>query len=131
MANIVIEQAHELSARDVMHIQTTALAPQTTIAEARAYFAASASRRLAVIADDGRYVGALTPGDLAGAADADRPARDVAADRPTLAPDAPATRAYELAASSDTRRVPVVDSDGRYLGMVSLNRTLEWFCGTG
>lgn len=130
----MIEQARELSARDVMHIQTSSLAPRTTIFEARAYFAASASRRLAVIADrDGRYVAALTPGDLAGSGGGgdDRPAHEVAAPRPTLAPDASATRAYELAAASDTRRVPVVDTDGRYLGMVSLNRTLEWFCGTG
>jgi CBS domain-containing protein len=131
MANIGVEHACELTARDVMHIQTTALDPRTTVAQARDYFAASASRRLAVLADDGRYVGALTPADLEAAADASLPVGEVAAARAIVAPDAPATLAQELAAGSDTRRVPVVDHDGRYLGIVSLNRTLEWFCGTG
>jgi CBS domain-containing protein len=131
MANIEVGQVGGLSARDVMHAQTSALDPGTTVAQARAYFAASTSRRLAIVAQDGRYVGALTPADLDAAGDPHRPALDGVPPRPTIGPDDSAARARDLAAASDTRRVPVVDADGRYLGIVSLNRGLEWFCGTG
>lgn len=131
MANIGVERAAELSARDVMHAQTFALDPGTTVAQARAYFAASTSRRLAIVARDGHYLAALTPRDLDGAGDPAGPAVAAAPPRPTIGPDDSAERARELAAASDTRRVPVVDDDGRYLGIVSLNRGLEWFCGTG
>ncbi|MCA1682923.1 MAG: CBS domain-containing protein [Actinobacteria bacterium] len=131
MANIRVEQAEGLSAREIMHAQTSALGSRTTVAEARAYFAASTSRRLAVIADSGRYVATLTPADLVNAGDAELPALEVAAARPIVAPDDPATAARDLALADDTRRVPVVDGDGRYLGIVSVNRGLEWFCGTG
>jgi CBS domain-containing protein len=133
VANIGVELAGGLSARDVMHAQTSALDPRTTVAQARAYFAASTSRRLAIVARDGRYVAALTPADLDGADDGDpaRPAIELAPPRPTVGPQASATLARDLAAATDTRRVPVVDDDGRYLGIVSLNRGLEWFCGTG
>ncbi|MGI8804031.1 MAG: CBS domain-containing protein [Solirubrobacteraceae bacterium] len=131
MANITIDRVDGLSARAVMHAQTSALAAATSVAEARAYFAASTSRRLAVIADDGRYAGALTPDDLPADADPDRPALELAPPRATVAPDAPAAAARDLALGTTTRRVPVVDGDGRYLGIVSVNRTEEWFCGTG
>ncbi len=131
MANIDVDQAGGLSARDVMHAQTSALDPGTTVAQARDYFTASTSRRLAIVAADGRYVAALTPADLDGTGDPERPAVELAPPRPTVDPDDSAALARDLAAATDTRRVPVVDADGRYLGIVSLNRGLEWFCGTG
>jgi hypothetical protein len=64
VANITITELDGRSAADIMHAQTSALGGETTVAEARAYFAASSSRRLAVLADDGLYRGALTPADL-------------------------------------------------------------------
>ncbi len=130
MANISIDAIDGLSAREIMHAQTSALPSRTTVAEARAYFAASSSRRLAVLADDGRYVGALTAADLTEAADPTRTALDIAVPRSTVAADAPAAIARDLALATATRRVPVLDGDGRFVGIVSVNRTAEWFCGT-
>jgi CBS domain-containing protein len=131
VANILIDRVDGLSAIDVMHAQTSALGPETTIGEARAYFAASTSRRLAVLTEAGRYLGALTPSDLPGEGEDDRPLLEVLEPRPTVGAGVPAATARDLALSSDARRVPVVGDDGRYLGIVSVNRTGEWFCGTG
>jgi CBS domain-containing protein len=131
VGNITIDRLDGLRARDVMHAQTSALGPRTTVAEARAWFAASGSRRLAVVADGGRYLGALTPADLTGVADPAAPALERVPLRPTVAPDDPAATARDLALASDTRRVPVVGPDGSFLGIVSVNSGREWFCGTG
>jgi CBS domain-containing protein len=46
-------------------------------------------------------------------------------------PDAPATHGQEVALQTDARRVPVVDHDGRLLGVVSVTTDLTAFCGTG
>ncbi len=101
----------------------------STIGAVSEWFAASSHRRMAFLADDGRYVGSLTPADLAGENDATRPAADIAHAGPTIAPDAPARAGYEVALSSDARRVPVVDADGRLLGVLSVTDDLAAFCG--
>jgi CBS domain-containing protein len=131
VANITITELDGRSAADIMHAQTSALGGETTVAEARAYFAASSSRRLAVLADDGLYRGALTPADLPDDADPGRRAVEVAGPRATVGPDAPATLARDLLLASEARRIPVVDAGGRFLGIVSLSSSREWFCGTG
>ncbi|MEA2265127.1 MAG: hypothetical protein QOE27_710 [Solirubrobacteraceae bacterium] len=131
MANILIDRVDGLRAEDVMHAQTSALGPRTTVGEARAYFAASTSRRLAVLTDAGRYLGGLTRSDLPAEGDEDRPVLETLDPRPTVGPGVPAATARDLALACEARRVPVVGEDGRYLGIVSVNRTGEWFCGTG
>jgi CBS domain-containing protein len=132
MAKITIDRVDGLCARDVMHAQTSALSPDATLREARDYFAASASRRLAVIADPGgRYLGSLTPADLPDAGDPERPALALAPLRKIVGADDPAATARDLALTTDTRRVPVVGEDGRYLGIVSVDSGQRWFCGTG
>ncbi len=131
MPNITIDRVDGLRAEDVMHAQTSALDRQTTVAQARAYFAASTSRRLAIIADAGRYLGALTPAALHGDVDPDTPALARVPLHPTVAPEDPAATARDLALASETRRVPVVAGDGTFVGIVSVNSGREWFCGTG
>ena len=132
MAKITIDRVDGLRARDIMHAQTSALGPDTTIGEARDYFAASTSRRLAVIADaDGRYLGSLTPADLPDAGDPAGPALAAVPLRKIVGADDPAATARDLALATDTRRVPVVGADGRYLGIVSVDSSHSWFCGTG
>ena len=37
----------------------------------------------------------------------------------------------ELALATPARRVPVVDGDGRLLGIVAVTTDLQGFCGTG
>src|SRR5436305_211833 len=97
MANILIDRVDGLSAEEVMHAQTSALGPQTTVGEARAYFAASTSRRMAVLTDAGRYLGALTPSGLPAEGDDDRLLLEVLGPRPTVGPSVPAATARELA----------------------------------
>jgi CBS domain-containing protein len=85
---------------------------------------------MAVLAhDDGRYAGCLRPDDLADA-DPERAATELARPGLTVAPDEPAARAEELALRTDARRVPVVDRDGRLLGIVAITTDLSSFCGT-
>jgi CBS domain-containing protein len=128
----LIDDALGLTAEAVMHCEFSALPASSTIADVREWFATSKSRRLAFLADGDRYAGSLTAADLAGdELDPSRPAAEAAQDGPTVAPDAPATEGRDLALLSDARRVPVVDGDGRLLGVVAVTSDLRSFCGTG
>jgi CBS domain-containing protein len=126
-----IDEAEGLTVADITHAKFTALPATATVGEVRAWFAESTSRRQAFVADGDRYVGSLTPADVDGDADPARPAVEVAQqDGPTVAPEAPATTGRDLALLTETRRVPVVDSDGRLLGVVAVTGDLQSFCGT-
>jgi CBS domain-containing protein len=131
MAKTRIDEAAGLTVADVIHAKFTALPASATIGDIRDWFAASTSRRMAFLADDDRYAGSVVPGDVAGDLDPTRPATDVAQRGPTVLPDAPATHGQEVALQTDARRVPVVDHDGRLLGVVSVTTDLTAFCGTG
>ncbi|HVF80150.1 MAG TPA: CBS domain-containing protein [Solirubrobacteraceae bacterium] len=126
-----IDEADGLTVADITHAKFTALPATTTVDDVRAWFAASPSRRQAFIADDERYAGSLTLDDLADEPDPARLAVEVAQKGPTVAPDAPATTGRDLALQTDARRVPVVDEDGRLLGVVAVTGDLQSFCGTG
>lgn len=129
MAKIRIDEADDLAVRDVLHAKLSTLEATSTIEDVRAYFAASASRRQAFVVDDGRYVGALTPDDLAGQAP-ERLARDVADRGTTIGLDEPATTGRDLALRTDARRVAVIGDDGRLVGVVAVTGDLTSFCGT-
>ena len=131
MANTRLDEADGLTAADVIHSRISALPASATIGEVRTWFAGSSSRRLALLADDGRYVGRLVPDDLDGTADPAGAAAELARPGETVAPDAPASRAQELALQSAELRVPVVDREGRLLGVVAVTADREAFCGTG
>ncbi len=131
MANLPITDADDLTAAAVMHATTSSLDAAATVADLRAYFAASSSRRLAVLVDGGRYVGAVSSDGFADRDDPpDAPARDLVAREPLVAPDAPASLARDLALSTAARRVPVVDRDGFLVGIVAIDKHLASFCGT-
>jgi CBS domain-containing protein len=129
MAPTRLDEAAGLTVADVTHSRFSPLPASVTVADVRDWFAASDSHRLALLADDGRYVASLVPEDLEGADSAAR-AADLARTWPTVAPDEPATRGEELALAGGTRRVPVVDRDGRLLGIVAITTDLQGFCGT-
>jgi CBS domain-containing protein len=131
MPRLRIDEADGLTVADITHIRFTALPASATVGDVRAWFAQSSSRRLAFVADGERYLGSLTPADVAGGADGDRLAVEVAQDGPTVAPEAPATSGRDLALLTESRRVPVVDADGRLLGVVAVTGDLQSFCGTG
>jgi CBS domain-containing protein len=130
MARTRLDEAGGLSVADVIHAKFSALPASATVAEVRKWFAASESRRMALLTDDGRFAGHLVPEDLPDTADPGRPAAALARLEPTVSPEDPAKRGEELALSTPARRVPVVDGDGRLLGIVAVTTDLEGFCGT-
>jgi Mg/Co/Ni transporter MgtE len=125
-----LEEAAGLTVADVTHSRFKPLPASATVADVLAWFSESAGRRMALLADDGRYVASVVPADLDGA-DPERPAAELAREWPTVAPEDPAKRGEELALRTDARRVPVVDHDGRLLGIVAVTTDLQGFCGTG
>jgi CBS domain-containing protein len=130
MPDTRVDEAGDLTVADVIHKRFNTLPASATIGEVSEWFAASSSRRMAILADEGRYAGSLTPADVGGAVDVTRPAAEVAKHGPTIAPEAPARAGEELALLTEARRVPVVDDDGRLLGILSVTGDLTSFCGT-
>jgi CBS domain-containing protein len=129
MAPTRLDESAGLTVADVTHSRITAFPASATVGELRQWFDSSESHRMALLADDGRFAGSLLAEDVAGADDGAR-AADLAAIEPTVRPDEPASRAEELALSAGTRRVPVVDRDGRLHGIVAITTDLQGFCGT-
>ena len=131
MARTRLDEAAGLTVTDVIHSRFSALPASATIGDVRAWFAGSESRNMALLADDGQYVGSLVPEDLPDDADPARAAAELATRGPTVAPDAPASHAEQVALATAARRVPVVDHEGRLLGIVAVTTDLQGFCGTG
>jgi CBS domain-containing protein len=130
MAKILVTDVAGRTARDVMHPNLSTVAPGATVAEVEAYFAESSSRRLAAVADGERYVGAICRARFdAQPHEPTLTARDLVGDLPTVAPDAPAAEARDHALAVVSQRVPVVDGDGRLLGVVAVDKRREGFCG--
>jgi hypothetical protein len=125
-----IADATDLRIADVLHKQFEALSAEATVAEVREWFAVSSHRRMAFLAEDGRYAGSLTRDDLDGDLDPEAPAAEFAHDGPTVAPDASAHVGYELATKTDALRVPAVDPAGNLLGVVAVTNDRAGFCGT-
>lgn len=131
MTKILIADVDGRTAADVMHPSLTALDADVTVGELHDYFATSSSRRLAVLVDDGRYVGAIGSDELAAAeADPGAPAREHVRRDPLVAPQTPAAEARDHALATPSRCVPVVDEGGRLVGVVAIDKHLEGFCGT-
>jgi CBS domain-containing protein len=130
MAKIKVAEAGGLTVEAVMHTQLSVVPAAATVADVRDYFAASTHRRLAVLVDDdGVYVGALTSAHLTGA-DPTRPAAELADREPIVSPATPAEIGRDLALETDARRIPVIDDDGRLVGVLAVTTDLQRFCGT-
>ena len=130
MGRTLLSDATDLTAADVIHERFSALPADATVAQVRDWFAASAHRKMAFLADRGRYAGSVTRDDLDGELDPTSPAADVARSGPTIAPDATAQAGYELAVATEALRVPVVNSDRALIGVVAVTDDLAGFCGT-
>lgn len=130
MARTPIGEAGELKVAEVIHKSFSALPADVTVAELRDWFAASSHRRMAFLADRGLYAGSISRDDLDACSDPAGSARDLACSGPIVAPGAAASTAYELAITSDARRVAVVDDDGTLIGVVAVTDDLAAFCGT-
>ena len=131
MARTRLDEAGGLSVADVLHSRFSVMPADATVAEVKAWFDESGSHRMALLADGERFAGHLVPEDLGDGADPARRASELARLEPTVGPGDPAKRGEELALSTPARRVPVVDGDGRLLGIVAVTEDLEGFCGTG
>lgn len=125
-----LDEAGDLTVADVTHSRFNPFEAGATVGEVREWFEASASHHLALVADDGRYVGSLVAADLENA-DPAQPVAALAVRGPTVAPDEPAARGGELALSTPALRVPVVDREGRLRGIVAITSDRQGFCGTG
>jgi CBS-domain-containing membrane protein len=130
MARTSLEAAVHLTAADVIHARFSALPADATVAQVRDWFAASSHRRMAFLADRGRYAGSLTREQLDGSLDPASCVAPLAFAGPTIPPDAPASAAYEIAVATDAHRVPVVDRDGTLVGVVGITDDLAAFCGS-
>ena len=130
MARTPLDEAAELKASDVIHKRFSALPADATVAQVRDWFAESSHRKMAFLADHGRYAGSLTRADLDGDLDPTDSAMQVASAGPTIAPDAPARAGYELAIATPALRLPVVGSDGILIGVIGVTDDLAGFCGT-
>jgi CBS domain-containing protein len=130
VARTTLDEAAGLTAGELIHGRFDALPDSATVADVRAYFELHPHRRMAFLAGAGeRYAGSLVRADVDGADDR-RPAIELARQGPTVLPDAPADAARELALMTDARRVPVVDRDGRLLGVVAVTEDRAGYCGT-
>ena len=116
-----------LTVSDVMHAGVDSLPASATAGELRAWFARSPSRRLAVLTQDGRYAGALTPADVGSEIADDEPALELARERPTLSPELAAAAGRDRVIESEGRRLPVVDEHGRFLGVLAMTTDLQFF----
>jgi hypothetical protein len=114
---------------DVTHSQFKALPVTATVGEVQQWFTSSTSRQMALLADDGRYAGRLLRAEVEGL-DPAAAAVDHAQRGDTVAPDEPASRGREVALATPGLRVPVVDDDGRLVGIVAVTTDLKGFCGT-
>jgi CBS domain-containing protein len=130
MARTRLDEANDLTVANVTHSQFKALPASATVGEVRDWFEASESRQMALFEDDGRYEGCVLRGDL-DAADSAEAAVGYAQRGATVAPHEPASRGEELALATAARRVPVVDGEGRLVGIVAVTHDLQAFCGTG
>jgi hypothetical protein len=129
MARTRLDDAGGLTVADVTHSQFKALPSTATVGDVQAWFEHSTSRQMALLTDDGRYVGRLLRGDLDGVDPSD-PAVDLAEHGATVAPGEPASRGEEVALATPGLRVPVVEADGRLVGIVAITTDLQGFCGT-
>ena len=113
---------------DVMLRDPRAVAPETTVAEARETFE-NPRVRLLLVARGERFLGAVTREHLGPeVGDAVTLGELAGADAPLVDPADPVSRAVELLDAEQTDRLPVVDGDGTLLGLVCFNRRHGHFC---
>jgi CBS domain-containing protein len=129
MARTELRDAADLTAADVIHARFSTLPADATVAQVRDWFAASSHRKMAFLADNGRYAGSITRDDLDGDLAPTEPASHRVRSGPTILPDAPARAGYDLAIANGSLRVPVVGRDGALIGVIGVTDDLAGFCG--
>jgi predicted transcriptional regulator len=128
-AKLTREHAADLLVRDVMVRRPKTLPAQATVAELRAHFE-NPRVRTALLADGGRFAGAIAPEELpAGADDSEAARAHARTDLPTVGPDATMTDAMALLDSRGDNRLLVLDADGETIaGLLCLDQPGTGFC---
>jgi CBS domain-containing protein len=125
--NIPLESAGP-SVEDVMLRGPRAVAPETTVAEARETFE-NPRVRLLLVARGDTFLGAVTRDTISDELGGDVPLEALASDGgPLVRPADPVDRAVELLELEQTDRLPVVADDGTLVGLVCFNRRHGHFC---
>ena len=113
--------------RDVMVHRPKTLPVDATVGDLRRQFE-NPRVQTALLAQDGRFAGAIAPSELPETADAAEPARAYArADVPTLAPDATMAEALALLEERGDFRLVVVEG-GTLAGLLCLDKRGTTFC---
>jgi CBS domain-containing protein len=119
----------ERTVGDAMLRHPTLHAADLTVGAARAAFDASPKTHLLLLVRDGMLVSTLTRDDLATQADPAGPAARLGSlTHRTVDPDVPLAQAYDHMTGRGLRRLAVVDSSTRLLGLLCLKRGLTGFC---
>jgi predicted transcriptional regulator len=131
-AKVTRDDAATLLVRDVMVARPKTLPARSTVADLRAHFE-NPRVRTALLADDGRFAGAIAPEELPAAADdADAALAHARTDLPTVGPDATMADAIALMDSGGDNRLIVLGPDGETIaGLLCLDRPGTGFCTDG
>jgi CBS domain-containing protein len=121
------DDAAAMHVRDVMVSRPKTLPIDATVADLRRQFE-SPRTQTALLADGGRFAGAIAPSELPETADDAELARAYArTDVPTLAPDATMQEAMALLEERGDFRLVVVEGDA-LAGLLCLDRRGSTFC---
>jgi CBS domain-containing protein len=130
--SIALEVSDETRVRDVMVKSPKTLPADCSIGDVRRFFA-SPHHATALLVDGAYFAGAIERADMNADMRDDTPARELAArDVDTIQPDAPVSAAVARLDERSSRRLVVLDPDGRTLrGLVCLTRGRDGFCQAG
>jgi H+/Cl- antiporter ClcA/CBS domain-containing protein len=119
---------HTTAVADVMSHDVDTVAPSASIGDVAARFQANGHGAYPLVDEQRRVVGIVTRGDLIAEGDRldDRPVREIAArEVVTVAPNAPVSDALARMLEEDVEHVPVVDDDGRLVGICTRTDVLR------
>ena len=131
-AKVTRAAAAEMLVRDVMVRRPKTLPAHSTVAEVRAHFE-NPRVRTALLADGGRFAGAIAPEELpAEAPDSELAGAHARTDLPTVGPDATMADALALLDTRGENRLLVLEDDGRTIaGLLCLDQAGTGFCTDG
>ena len=125
------DDAADRLVRDVMVSRPKTLPADATVGDLRAQFE-NPRVQTALLAEGGRFAGAIAPSELPAGAHAGEPARAYArVDVPTLPPDATMAEAMALLDARGDFRLVVLDGEGEdatLAGLLCLDRRGTTFC---
>jgi CBS domain-containing protein len=111
-----------------MRLDPKTLAADATVGDARVFFGGS-SARLALFVNGGKFVAALTRGDIPDRADDEAAAVEFGhADVDWVGPDVLTDEIVEALEAAPERRIVVLDGDRTLAGLLCLNRSGTEFC---